>query len=174
MSMPSQLLSFVGLPLTMLATGLLASDVDSAAKLTFASGPNAGTYTLQSDMPCSIGPLVSGDPVGFKARLVSEDLKMSRLSNKPKDLGLIYIRIPNIGSRQHLGELSIDVVFGEPQSRKTPGTAYNVDTVPDGATPGVKDLDEITKRAGMPRKRDRQGRSNVSRARCDRDPGILG
>lgn len=121
----------LGLPLTV-ATAVLAADIDTVAKVTVASGPHAGTHTLESNGGCAIRPPRDGGPDSFDVMLsVSEDMKMSRRADN-NYLEMIQVDVPNVDSK-HLGELALHVVFGNPKKRLREGIAYSVDTRPDSS-----------------------------------------
>lgn len=122
-----------------LVTGsLLAADVASVATLTITAGPHAGRYTIRSDKACTIGPVDKGDPDSFEATLMSEGMRKGQLATRPKELGTVYVDLPRLDA-PHLGELKIDVAFGDPTARegngRMPGVLYTVDTRPDSALP---------------------------------------
>jgi hypothetical protein len=153
--------SFAALSLSLITAAAAMGLIKSAANVTLPSGPNAGTYTIESDEPCTIKPRSDGDPKGFRVNVDTSDRAKSYLGAKPHELHAIVIDIPNIGA-PHLAELQIDVVFGDPESRKTQGNRYAIDTVPDGATKSVAELDEIMKNGGLPRKRTGKGGATLA------------
>lgn len=157
----SRLLSLAGFSLALAAVATPAGTVKTGATVTVASGPNAGTYSIESVRPCTISPRDDAEPHGFGVDVDTANREKSWLGAQPNELGSVQISIPNIRSA-HLGELQIAVVFGDQESRKTAGPIYSVDTVPEGATEQVKEVDELLKRGGAPRKRSGKGGATLA------------
>lgn len=134
--MANRLTALSAAALTLLTGGVLAADAASTATLTVASGPHAGKYTLSSDKACTIGPLDKGRPDSFSATIISEGMRQGKLASRPNELGTVQIDLPNIDAK-HLGEIKVEVAFGDPTARErkgtTPGVLYAIDTRPDSA-----------------------------------------
>jgi hypothetical protein len=140
-----------------LAAAASAGSIKTVATVTIASGANAGTYSMESDQPCEIHPPADGNPTAFSIRMNTPEYALGKLRNQPTVLGAISVDVPNISSSQHLGELSVSITFGDPQTRRTPGTAHFIDTIPPGATQSLKEFEELLKREGEVRKRTGRG-----------------
>ena len=100
-----------------------ADDVASTARVTLASGPQAGKYVYSSHDPCMLAPITKDGPLSFSHFLVS-------------DKSTIAVDIPNADA-EHLAQFQIELVVANPQgdtSRKqTASVKYVVDTRPDNA-----------------------------------------
>jgi hypothetical protein len=80
----------------------------ATVKVTIAGGPNAGTYTLQSPLPCVIEPQQGQRPRALKAA-VAEAAKVAN----PKTLGSAIFEIP-LAAKYPSTLIDIDLIFGEP------------------------------------------------------------
>jgi hypothetical protein len=107
----------------MLATAVVAGDLGSTAKVTLASGPQAGKYTFQSADACMIAASETGKPAGFSVLMLAERSTLS-------------VDIPNV-SPQRLGEFQVELVVADAKSQasrqRTASTTHTVDTRPDAS-----------------------------------------
>jgi hypothetical protein len=87
---------------------VLGQTKGASVKVTIAGGPNAGTYTLQSPVPCVIEPQQGQRPRILKVA-VGEAAKVAN----PKTLGSAIFEIP-LAANYPSPLIDIDLIFGEP------------------------------------------------------------
>jgi hypothetical protein len=93
--------------LALLGSGL-SQTKGASVKVTIAGGPNSGTYTLQSPVPCVIESQQGQRPRTLKVA-VGEAAKVAN----PKTLGSAIFEIP-LAAKYPSPLIDIDLIFGEP------------------------------------------------------------
>ena len=66
------------------AAASLEAQVESVGKVTLASGPHAGVYTVESPTPCEIKPARQDSPAEFGSNVATDEAIRERLATSPR------------------------------------------------------------------------------------------
>lgn len=104
-----------------ISVGLHAQQHGASVKVSIASGPNAGSYTVEGQQPCEIDPSTAKQPRTLKAA-VGDPAKVA--NHRVVGNALFEISLSGAGP---LTAIDIDIIFGEPDNV---AADYYVTTLP--------------------------------------------